>query len=119
MKYYCFNGKITDKQPEITPQNRSFRYGDGIFETIKVFKNQILLTEFHFDRLVAGLSLLNISVPPFLNVNALHKNILELCSKNNCEGSARVRVTIYREDNNQAASIIEAFPVDELHNPSV
>ena len=116
MKYYCFNGKITNKQPEITPQNRSFRYGDGIFETIKVFKNQILLGEFHFDRLITSLSLLNISAPAFLSYNALHENILELCSKNNCQESARVRVTVYRDDENEAGSIIEAVSLDEKIN---
>lgn len=116
MKYYCFNGKITNKQPEITPQNRSFRYGDGVFETIKVFKNQILLGEFHFDRLIASLSLLNISVPTFLSYDALHKNILELCGQNNCQESARVRVTIYRDDENLASAIIEAVLLDEKIN---
>ena len=116
MKYYCFNGNIINKQPEISPQNRSFRYGDGIFETIKVFKNQILLGEFHFDRLVASLSLLNISAPAFLSYNALHENILELCSKNNCQESARVRVTVYRDDENHAGAIIEATSLDEKIN---
>lgn len=116
MKYYCFNGKITNKQPEITPQNRSFRYGDGVFETIKVFRNQILLGDFHFDRLITSLSLLNISVPALLSYNSLHKNILELCGQNNCQESARVRVAAYRDDENNAGIIIESTSLDEKVN---
>ena len=116
MKYYGFNGKIIDQQPDITPQNRSFRYGDGIFETMKVYQSQVVLDDLHFDRLLTSLALLNISVPDFLNRQQLNANVLELCKLNNCVESARVRIAVYRDEDNYAGNIIEVFALDKEIN---
>ena len=100
------------QQALFTPQNRSFRYGDGIFETIKVFRDKIFLADYHFDRLFSSLSLLKIKVPHYLNSDQLHRNILELCKLNSCSSSARVRLAVYREEDNTAGYIIEADLLD-------
>lgn len=97
------------KQPTLfTPQNRSFRYGDGIFETIKIFRGKILLADYHFDRLLTSLSLLKINPSFFLTRDKMQENILELCKLNNCENSARVRLAVYREEDNNAGFVVEA-----------
>ena len=116
MKFFYFNGKIIDQQPLITIQNRSFRYGDGLFETIKVFRNEIVLSEYHFDRLFTSLSLLKIPVPVFLSREKLFKDILELCRLNNCQNSARIRMAVFREEENNAGAVIEAYPLSEKAN---
>jgi branched-chain amino acid aminotransferase len=66
-------------QALFTPHNRSFRYGDGVFETIKVLRSEILLVDYHFDRLFTSLSLLKIEAPDYLNRDKVKQNILELC----------------------------------------
>jgi branched-chain amino acid aminotransferase len=116
MKFICFNGEIIKDTPVFTAGNRGFRYGDGIFETIKVFREKILLQEYHFDRLFTGLTLLKINSGEDFVKEKLSKLILELCRKNNCTTSARVRIAVYREEENRAGFVIEAFYLDEKVN---
>src|SRR5215213_9214596 len=108
MNFICFNGEMLQKQILFTPQNRGFRYGDGIFETIKVFRSEMLLEEFHFDRLFSSLTLLKIVAPDNLSREMLAAKIMELCTLNKCIDLARVRLAIYREEENKAGFVIEA-----------
>lgn len=110
MDFVCFNGNFFSfNEPLFTSQNRGFRYGDGIFETIKVYKGKILLEQFHYDRLLLGLKMLQIKSAA--NVGDLSSLILELCEKNNCIDLARVRLAFYRSDGNEAGYVIEASPL--------
>lgn len=79
----------------IAADNRSFRYGDGLFETIKVDKGIVQLSDLHFQRLFAGMQLLQFITPVHFTKNFFEKKILELCIKNHHE-CARVRIMIYR-----------------------
>jgi branched-chain amino acid aminotransferase len=58
-KFLFYNGKIMrSDQLLISPDNRSFRYGDGFFETIKVCKGKLVLANYHMERLFTSLDLL-------------------------------------------------------------
>lgn len=39
----------------ISTANRSFRYGDGFFETMKFAHGELILKQLHFERLFASL----------------------------------------------------------------
>jgi branched-subunit amino acid aminotransferase/4-amino-4-deoxychorismate lyase len=93
------NGKVF-KQEEISisPNNRSFRYGDGFFETIKIIKGRIVLKELHFERFFASLELMQFDKPAYFTAEYLAKHILELAIKNNHQALARVRLTVFRGD---------------------
>lgn len=111
MNSVCFNGNFLPADTAIlTAANRSFRYGDGLFETIKFYKGKILFETFHFERLFLGLKMLQIensfTAAEFSSV------ISELCRKNECSDLARVRLAVYRENNNSTSYIIETFPLD-------
>jgi branched-subunit amino acid aminotransferase/4-amino-4-deoxychorismate lyase len=44
--YINYNGNIIDaSQPVFTAANRAFRYGDAIFETIRLMQGEILFFE--------------------------------------------------------------------------
>lgn len=44
MVYFNYNGKIhPEGTPVIGADNRGLRYGDGLFETIKMIKGKLLL----------------------------------------------------------------------------
>ena len=44
MNSICFNGKIfSANEPVLMADNRSFRYGDGLFETMKMINGKIIL----------------------------------------------------------------------------
>jgi len=83
-------------EPVLFPSNRSYRYGDGLFETMKVMNEEIILAPFHFERLFAGLSLLKFKAPESFTVDQVQEQILSLCKKTKCESLARVRLSIFR-----------------------
>jgi branched-chain amino acid aminotransferase len=115
MEFVCFNGKFLPKgEPLLTAQNRSFRYGDGLFETIKIYQSRILLEQLHYDRLILGLKMLQIE--DVLIVSELSHLILELSRKNNCMELARVRLAVYRNPENKSEFIIEASPLSKEIN---
>lgn len=97
MATICFNGKFVDADKAVLmASNRSYRYGDGLFETMKVINGQIQLAVFHMDRLFKGLSLLKFDIPGLFTAEILQKKILELCRHNECEQLARVRLSVSR-----------------------
>jgi branched-chain amino acid aminotransferase len=110
MNFVCFTGNfLPADEPLFTPQNRSFRYGDGVFETMKIYNGKILLDQFHYDRLFLSLKMLQIENT--LSASDLSQLILELCRKNNCIDLARVRLAVFRNDRNKAEFVIEASPL--------
>lgn len=110
MNFVCLNGKILPaSEPMLTIQNRGYKWGDGVFETMKVYKGNILLAGLHFERLFLSLKLLLIDTS--LKKEYLTERILHLCGKNNCIELARVRLAVYRDETGQAGYSIEALPL--------
>ena len=97
--FFTCNDKIyKDGTPVITPDNRSFRYGDGLFETIKINNGIIQLRDYHFERLFLGMKLLQFEIPKHFTAEYLEKKITELCEKNQHNSFARVRLIIFRSN---------------------
>ena len=109
MNFICHNGKfLPADSPLFTAGNRGFRYGDGVFETAKVFEGKLLLSALHFNRLFTSLQLLGIKPGPQFTPQILEENILQLCQKNSCAALARVRLAVYREEAGEAGYVIDA-----------
>lgn len=58
-----FNGNIVLKDSNILTENRSFLYGDGVFETVKIVNGKILFLEDHYFRLMASMRVVRIEIP--------------------------------------------------------
>lgn len=123
VNYINFNGKIQPgDQPALLASNRGYRYGDGLFETIKVIHASILLEQYHFERLFSGVSLLQFEIPKLVTAGKLTGEILNLCKKNECEQRARVRLSVFRgngglyEEDRGLQYIIECWPLQESAN---
>lgn len=98
-QFLQYNGKICNANKLlISPNNRSFRYGDGFFETMKMINGKIILQDHHFERLFASLELLQFDKPNFFTPDYLQKNIETLAQKNYHNKLARVRLMIFRGD---------------------
>ncbi|MBK6937716.1 MAG: aminotransferase class IV [Chitinophagaceae bacterium] len=123
MKSICINGKmISDQEPVLMAANRSYRYGDGLFETMKMVNGKILLGDFHFERLFTGLSLLQFNAPKLFSKELLSEKISEVCRKNSCEQLARVRLSVSRgngglyDADNNLQYVIECWPLNDSVN---
>lgn len=91
------NGKILKAgKPLISPDNRSFRYGDGCFETIKMMHGKIILENYHFERLFSSIETLQFERPAYFKAAYLKELIVELAKKNNHQKLARIRLMIFR-----------------------
>jgi len=98
-RFINYNGKIISSEEKIiTANNRGFKYGDGIFETIRVANENIPLAALHFERLFSSMRLLQFDIPAEFTKENLIEQIIELCKKNNHGKSARVRLMIFRSD---------------------
>lgn len=93
------NGKIIGSDlPVIRADNRGFRYGDGVFETIRIKEGRILLAEYHFERFFSGLLTLQFRLPSFFTYEMLSGQVEELCKVNKHVSSAKVRLMAFRSD---------------------
>ena len=114
-----FNGTIQDSTTVLTSQNRSFLYGDGVFETMKVVDNKILFLEDHYFRLMASMRIVRMQIPMAFTMEYIETQILNLVSSQNIQNSARIRVTVFRNDGgyylpleNTVSFVIEAKPLE-------
>ncbi|HEY4874303.1 MAG TPA: aminotransferase class IV [Puia sp.] len=95
--YINFNGSyILSEESFINADNRGFRYGDGLFETIRVADNKIHLANYHFERLFSSMKILQFDIPDFFTETNLSAQILLLCEKNHQQDSSRVRLIVFR-----------------------
>ncbi len=95
--FFTYNDKIyKDGTAVITPENRSLRYGDGLFETLKMHKGVIQLRDYHFERLFSGMKMLQFQLPDYFTAAYLENKILELYKKNQHNSFTRVRLMVFR-----------------------
>lgn len=98
INYIYDNGELLPENHSIVlHDNRSFRYGDGLFESIRVFDSKIPLLEKHLDRLNRGMSMLKMEPHPTLHTQEIKDVIEKLVILNNTHGNARVRLMVYRD----------------------
>ena len=97
MSFFIYNGKFFKEGTSvITPDNHSFRYGDGLFETIKAESGKLLLDQYHFERLFYGLKILGFEVPPNFTSIFFKDEIIKVLKKNDHNKYARIRLMIFR-----------------------
>lgn len=93
-----FNGVIQDSDLQLTVSNRSFLYGDGVFETLKIVNNKILFFEDHYFRLMASMRIVRMEIPMTFTMEYLEEQILKLVEVLAIKDAARVRFTVFRNE---------------------
>ncbi|MBI1341374.1 MAG: 4-amino-4-deoxychorismate lyase [Terrimonas sp.] len=121
MNKMIFNGRTINADTLIIgADNRGLRYGDGIFETMKMIKGRVILPELHIERLFTGLKLLGFDIGPHFSPSGLEEQMNQLCFKNNCTKQARIRLMVFRgngglydPENNKVNYVIQAWPLND------
>ncbi|MFZ4058447.1 MAG: aminotransferase class IV [Ferruginibacter sp.] len=123
MLHINFNGKlVTAETPIINASSRALRYGDGIFETLKIQSGVLLNAHLHFERLWNGLQVLGFEIPALFTPDFLMKEIMHLAKKNGHINGARVRLNVFRgaggifdPEDLKPRFIIETWPLQEQY----
>jgi branched-chain amino acid aminotransferase len=117
------NGSILKRdEAGLRVDDHSYRYGEGLFETMKLVKGKILLERLHFERLFHGFEILKLKVPELISPPMFTKEILKLCSKNNCDELSRVRLSVsggnggLYDGDERFQYIIECWPLEQAIN---
>lgn len=89
MTYVALNGLIMPlEEAHISPEDRGFRFGDGVFETIRITRDRPYLLDEHLQRLQEGLDALGIDQSlqhlPLIGAKLVEKNkvtegVLRIC----------------------------------------
>lgn len=82
----------------LSPDDRAFRYGDGLFETIRYEQHTIRFWLDHYDRLTRGMAALSLQAPLPFDPQRLHSQILELLKANGLvDQPARIKLQVWRQ----------------------
>jgi len=121
MNNVIFNGEEypASKVP-INHLNRAFRYGDGLFETIRLIEGKPVFLKNHIQRLVKGLWLFQINICDILINDKLKKTLIDLAQQNGIKKGGVARLTVFREslgkyipDSDNSSYLLEAEPYPE------
>jgi branched-chain amino acid aminotransferase len=119
-EYLLYNNKFYKSTDSVIDfNNHSLKYGDGLFETMKVEYFVIMLRQYHFERLFNGLKVLGFNIPSFFTPEFIEKQLYELLDRNVHTQIARVRLTVFRDsadlfDNNNSLNyILQSFSLDQ------
>lgn len=121
--YILFNDEFfKSEQAVIKASNRSFKFGDGLFESMRMCNGKLMFAEQHADRLRAGMKALKIEGFALLDEYFLRQKTIELQKKNRFNGNIRFRLTIYREGEgtyapqiNKYGYLLEAIPLEQVN----
>lgn len=94
-----FNGNLVEDANIITNENRGYKYGDAVFETIKVVHGKLLFWEDHYFRLMSAMRIMRMEIPMSFTMEFLEDEILKTLEANQLlKSTARVRLNIDRGD---------------------
>lgn len=118
--FFIYNNKFyRGDQPVLGTADRSWMYGDGIFETMRVHQGRVINRDLHFERFFEGLRLLKFPHSEEMTETFLISKIQELLGKNNFSNEARVRLMAIRrnplQDRNTGSFnyLLEAWPLEK------
>ncbi|WP_179346453.1 aminotransferase class IV [Winogradskyella ursingii] len=88
---------LTIESANTSIENRGYKYGDALFETLKVVNGAIFFWEDHYFRLMSSMRIMRMDIPMDFTMEYLENEILKTLEANDLlETSARVRLNVDR-----------------------
>lgn len=86
---------VNEEEARINPADRGLLLGDGVFETLRANHGRVMFEDKHFERLMRGLDILEIS--PAYSIETMKKGIRQVIEANLLvTTTAALRITITR-----------------------
>lgn len=128
--HIVFDGEIVKTDTPVVPAiSRGLMYGDGVFETVRIYKAQTFFLSEHLERLIRGLDILGITAPDEVEIDNLRPLILNLLKKDQLlQNDAIVRLQVWRggrrgylpdEESRLHFSIAASACPDTFSNPNL
>ena len=120
-QFINFNESIISSDHQIfSVNNRGFRYGDGLFESMRYMNGQLKFQDLHIDRVLEGMKVLKLENSFHLDSWFLREKVDELARRNKIGPNARFRLTVFRDseglyspDSNKMAYVLESQSLDD------
>lgn len=97
MNKVIYNGELKEAGAVVVPSdNRAFKFGDGVFESIRVMDGKACFIDNHFNRLKMGLEALHIEPQDDFSTEKLEEQIKEVIKANGITEGGRIRLTLSR-----------------------
>lgn len=117
--YLLFNDEFhAVDTPILSASNRSFKFGDGLFESMRMINHKLQFADLHADRLVAGMKALKIDGHALMDDYFLRQKTADLVKRNRWNGHVRFRLSVYRQgagvytpEINKAGYVLEGIPL--------
>lgn len=93
--FYCYNNKFFDINQASFVINRAMKYGDGLFESIRVIDGKPQFYSLHIERLRKGMEFLKIEYHQ-QQFEEIKVCIEQLLIKNEINKGGRIRLTLFR-----------------------
>ncbi len=118
----CYNGEFYSEDTALfSADNRAFRYGDSLFETLHCNGTQIQFFEEHLDRLQLGMRQIDMEIPTGFS-DTIETKIKKLITKNKSFLGTRIRLSVFRNagglyapSTNEISYLIESSKLESPH----
>lgn len=92
-----FNGQLIEAgQPFLDASNRAYRYGDALFESIRIINGKPIFMEGHISRLFEGMQVLGINRPIEYSIDYFKSFLIQLINLIDVKEGGRARITVFR-----------------------
>lgn len=121
--FVCLNGEFIPADKAIfLGTNRGFKYGDGLFETMRAVGTTVPFLPNHIERLRKSAGILQMELPEIYSAAYFQKQISRLLNANKIFGGAKIRLCIFRKDGgnyqpitNKTDFYIECSPLETIN----
>ena len=97
--FFNLNGQLYSPDTKVFgTSNRAYRYGDGLFETLRMIEGNLMYFKFHMERLFKGMNTLKLQYHKAFDSDFIASEIFALARANKIYKNARIRFSVFRED---------------------
>jgi branched-subunit amino acid aminotransferase/4-amino-4-deoxychorismate lyase len=120
MHYVNNNGEVISRDSySIRAGNRGHLYGDGVFESIRIFDGKPINLENHIKRMLEGAKKIKMRPPSYYDVRFFYDKIIELTQKSGIQLGGKCRISLdrsmggtYLPEVNEVEFFIEVYTTD-------